>query len=89
MTILLAGGEKEMLGTLKRTGWLLGPARNVEMGCISGSERAAAMEKTGARVEPAVATGPCREDARVLRPTMIGPHMILVACPDHRARSWR
>ncbi len=78
-----------MLGTLKRTGWLFGPARDVEAGCAEGSGRAAAMEMGRARVEPAAATGPCREDARVLRPTMVGPHMILVSCPDHQTRSWR
>jgi hypothetical protein len=78
-----------MLGTLKRTGWLPGPARDVEAECTDGSGRALEMDKSQVRVEPAAATGPCRDDARVLRPTMIGPHMILVSCPDHRTRSWR
>jgi hypothetical protein len=89
MKIVMAGGEKEMIGTLKRTGWLSEPARNVEEGCADGNGRAAAMDKSRAQVGPAAATGPCRDDARVLRPTMAGPHMILVAVQDHRSRSGR
>lgn len=78
-----------MLGTLKRPGWLLRPARDAaaERARENGGE--AAMEKNKARVAPAAATGPCRDDARVLRPTMVGPHMILISVPDHKGRSLR